>query len=154
MVSSFVGSFAAGDIAIEEINAKGGILGRKLVKFEVDDAGSPTQQPIALRQLADEGINIVVGPVGSSQTLAALAVSTPAEMLHCGYITASEGGDGLRYPFHYQCSFTVASQAVLYADFLSPRAACPRSGCWSRIRPPAAAFWPRWKRSFRRAALP
>lgn len=121
MASSFVGNFAAGDIALEEINAAGGILGRRLEKFEVDDAGSPAQQPIALRQLAEEGINIVVGPVGSSQTLAALAVSTPAEMLHCGYITASEGGDGKRYPFHYQCSFTVAAQAVLYADFLKAR---------------------------------
>ena len=121
MASSFVGNFAAGDIALEEINARGGILGRKLEKFEVDDAGSPAQQPIALRQLAEEQINIVVGPVGSSQTLAALAVSTPAEMLHCGYITASDGGDGRRYPFHYQCSFTVAAQAVLYADFLKAR---------------------------------
>lgn len=119
LASSFEALFAAGDIALEEINANGGILGRKLVKVEVDDGGAPANQPLAMRQLQDEGVKIVVGPVGSSQTLAALAITTPAEMLQSGYITASEGGDGERYPFHYQCSFTVATQAVKYAEYLS-----------------------------------
>lgn len=119
LASSFESLYAAGDIAFDEINARGGILGRKLVKVEVDDAGAPANQPIAVRQLIEQDVNIVVGPVGSSQTLAALAVATPAGVIQSGYITASEGGDGERYPYHYQCGFTVATQAVKYAEYLS-----------------------------------
>lgn len=121
LASSFESLYAAGDIALDEINAAGGILGRKLVKVEVDDGGAPANQPIAVRQLIEDGVNIVVGPVGSSQTLAALAVATPSEVIQSGYITASEGGDGATYPYHYQCGFTVASQAVKYAEYLSTR---------------------------------
>ncbi len=121
LASSFESLYAAGDIALDEINAKGGILGRKLVKVEVDDAGAPANQPIAVRQLIDNDVTIVVGPVGSSQTLAALAVATPAGIIQSGYITASEGGDGARYPYHYQCGFTVSAQAVKYAEYLSTK---------------------------------
>lgn len=119
LASSFEALYAAGDIALEEINANGGILGRQLVKVEVDDQGAPAQQPLAMRQLVNEGVDIVVGPVGSSQTLASLALSTPAEILQSGYITASEGGDGEQYPYHYQCVFTVATQAVKYAEWIA-----------------------------------
>lgn len=121
LASSFESLYAAGDIALDEINAKGGILGRRLVKVEVDDGGAPANQPIAVRQLLEDDVNIIVGPVGSSQTLAALAVATPGGAIQSGYITASEGGDGARYPYHYQCGFTVAAQAVKYAEYLSTR---------------------------------
>lgn len=119
LASSFEALYAAGDIAVDEINAAGGVLGRKIVKIEVDDQGAPAQQPLAMRQLVNEGVDIVVGPVGSSQTLASLAISTPENILQSGYITASEGGQGERYPYHYQCVFTVATQAVKYAEWIS-----------------------------------
>lgn len=128
LASSFAALYAAGDIAIDEINAAGGILGRKLVKVEIDEAGAPANQPIAMRQLIGERVPIVVGPVGSSQTLASLAVSSPAKVLQSGYITASEGGDGARYPYHYQCGFTVASQAVKYAEFLAEKTQARKIG--------------------------
>lgn len=119
LASSFEALYAAGDIALEEINEAGGILGRKIVKVEVDDQGAPAQQPLAMRRLISEGVNIVVGPVGSSQTLASLALSSPAKILQSGYITASDGGDGEKYPYHYQCVFTVATQAVKYAEWIA-----------------------------------
>ncbi len=123
LVSSFAGNFAAAEIAIEELNASGGILGRQIEKFEVDDAGAPAQQPIAMRQIIQQGINVVVGPIGSSQTLASLAVSTPAKILQSGYITANEGADGTTYPYHYHCSITVALQGQLFGKFLSEKGA-------------------------------
>lgn len=123
LVSSFAGNFTAADIAIAELNAAGGILGRQIEKFEVDDAGAPAQQPIAIRQIIQQDINVVVGPIGSSQTLASLAVSTPAKILQSGYITANEGADGLTYPYHYHCSITVALQGELFVRFLSEKGA-------------------------------
>jgi branched-chain amino acid transport system substrate-binding protein len=121
LASSFEALYAAGEIALEEINAAGGILGRKLVKVELDDAAAPANEPIVMRELINQGVKFVVGPVGSSQTLASLAVSSPAKIIQSGYITASEGGDASKYPYHYQCVFTVSSQAVKYAEYLSEK---------------------------------
>ncbi|MCC6000067.1 MAG: ABC transporter substrate-binding protein [Pararhodobacter sp.] len=128
LASSFEALYAAGDIALDEINEAGGILGRRLVKVEIDDAAAPANQPIVMRELIHQGVKFVVGPVGSSQTLASLAVSTPAQVIQSGYITASEGGDGERYPYHYQCVFTVDAQAVKYAEYISQRTEHRRVG--------------------------
>ncbi|TWH01181.1 amino acid/amide ABC transporter substrate-binding protein (HAAT family) [Mesorhizobium sp. J18] len=128
LASSFEALYAAGDIALEEINSAGGILGRKLVKVEVDDAGAPANEPIAMRELINQDVKFVVGPVGSSQTLASLAVSTPAKIIQSGYITASEGGAGTRYPYHYQCVFTVETQAVIYAEHLAEKTRAKKIG--------------------------
>src|SRR5438270_13569377 len=56
LASSFAPLYLAGQIAMDEINAAGGILGRKLVKVEVDDQGSPAQAPIATRRLIEDGV--------------------------------------------------------------------------------------------------
>jgi branched-chain amino acid transport system substrate-binding protein len=119
LVSSWEGHFAAADIATAEINAAGGILGKQLVKVEVDDVGAPASQPLAMRELIGKGVNIVVGPVGSPQTLASLAISSPAKILQSGYITSPVGSDGDTYPYHYQFVFTVRSQAYAYAELLA-----------------------------------
>lgn len=121
LASSFEGLFASAEIALREINEAGGILGRPVEKFEVDDGGAPAQQPIAMRKLIQEGIKIVAGPVGSSQTLASLAVSTPAKILQAGYVTANEGWDASRYPYHFMCSISVSLQTELYVKSLTDR---------------------------------
>jgi ABC-type branched-subunit amino acid transport system substrate-binding protein len=106
---------------MDEINASGGILGRKLVKIEVDDQGSPAQDPIATKRLVEEGVKYIVGPIGSSQTLASLEVSTPAKIISAAYATATEMGDGTRFPYHYQFNFTAAAQVRRHAEFLGKR---------------------------------
>jgi ABC-type branched-subunit amino acid transport system substrate-binding protein len=123
LASSFSGLFASASIAIDEINAAGGVLGRKIEKYEVDDGGAPAQQPLAMRKLIQEGVHIVVGPIGSSQTLASLAVSTPGRVVQSGYATANEAADGTRYPYHYMCSIAVGMQAQLFVNFLKSKGA-------------------------------
>lgn len=61
------------EIAVEEINAKGGLLGCKL-EFEIfDDMASPNQALIAAQKVAsDKDIRFVVGHANSGCTLAAL----------------------------------------------------------------------------------
>ena len=70
LASSFGPLYLAADMALDEINAAGGVLGRKLVKVTADDQGSPAQEPIATRRLIEDGCKFIVGPVGSSQALA------------------------------------------------------------------------------------
>lgn len=51
-------------LAVEEINAAGGIDGKTVRLLEVDDAGDPERSLSAVRRLVDEsGVRIVVGPM-------------------------------------------------------------------------------------------
>jgi branched-chain amino acid transport system substrate-binding protein len=52
-------------VAVDEINKKGGVLGEKLVLKLADDAGDPKQGVSAANQLVGDGIRFVVGPVTS-----------------------------------------------------------------------------------------
>ena len=52
-------------VAVDEINKKGGILGEKVVLKIADDAGEPKQGVSAANQLVGEGVRFVVGPVTS-----------------------------------------------------------------------------------------
>ncbi|MCC7549385.1 MAG: ABC transporter substrate-binding protein [Burkholderiales bacterium] len=119
LASSFGPLYIAAQIAMDEINAAGGILGSRLVKVEVDDQGSPAQEPIAMKRLIEDGVKYVIGPIGSSQALASLAVSTPQKIIQASYATADDMGDGVRFPYHYQFNFTSAAQAVRHAELLS-----------------------------------
>lgn len=123
LASSFEGNFAAATIGIDEINANGGVLGMKVEKFEVDDAGAPAQQPIAMRQIIQAGVNVVIGPVGSSQTLASLAISSRSKVIQAGYVTADEAAEGTKYPYHYMCSISVSMQAELFVKYLISKGA-------------------------------
>ena len=58
--------------------AKRGILGRQIAKFEVDDEASPSKEPGIIRKLQEQEIGFVVGPTGSSQSLASLASTRDA----------------------------------------------------------------------------
>lgn len=121
LASSFGPLYLAAQIAMDEINAAGGILGRKLVKVEVDDQGSPAQNPIVTRRLVEEGVKYIVGPIGSSQALASLEVSSAAKIISASYATANEMGDGTRFPYHYQFNITSSAQVRRFAEFLSGR---------------------------------
>lgn len=121
LASSFGPLYLGADLAIEEINAAGGILGRKLAKVEVDDQGSPAQTPIATRRLIEDGIKFILGPVGSSQTLASLEVSTSQKIIQASYATANEMGDGKRFPYHYQFNFTSDAQVIRHIEMVKAR---------------------------------
>lgn len=56
------------DMAVEEINAKGGINGKKIKVVKFDTAGDPKQATTAVRSFAqDAGALAVIGPFSSSE---------------------------------------------------------------------------------------
>ncbi|HMN78652.1 MAG TPA: ABC transporter substrate-binding protein [Burkholderiaceae bacterium] len=110
LASSFAPLYVGGLIAVDEINAAGGILGRPIVRKEEDDEASPAKQPTVMKKIIDAGATALVGPTGSSQSLASLAFTGPAKLLQTTYAFAAEIGDGSRYPYHYQCSFNTDHQ--------------------------------------------
>jgi branched-chain amino acid transport system substrate-binding protein len=118
LASSFAPLYFGGLIAVEEINASGGILGRQIVRSEEDDEASPAKEPGIVRKLREQDIGCVVGPTGSSQSLASIAATTPAKMIQSTYAAAAEAGDGKRYPYHYQVMFNTDQQAEVCVDYM------------------------------------
>ncbi len=115
VASSFAPLYVGVKIATDEINAAGGILGRKLEVIEADDESSPAKEPAVMRKLLDSGVQAVFGPVGSSHTLSAVATTTPAKVIHAGGGWTEELADGRKYPYHYQFTYNTGHQGEAIA---------------------------------------
>lgn len=118
LASSFSYLYIGGLIAIDEINAQGGILGRPITRVEEDDEASPAKEPAIIKKLQGAGVNFVAGPTGSSQALSSLATTTPAKIVQATYANGAEMGDGGKYPYHYQCTFNTNQQGEIAARYL------------------------------------
>ena len=118
LASSFSYLYIGGLIAIEEINAAGGILGRPITRVEEDDEASPAKEPAIIKKLQGSGINFIAGPTGSSQALSSLATTTPAKIIQATYANGAEMGDGTKYPYHYQCTFNTNQQGEIAVRYL------------------------------------
>ena len=69
----------AADIAIDEINAAGGVNGKKLRYIAFDTAGNPGQTVVGLRKLAeDDKVLAIIGPLSSGQVQVASAAGDRA----------------------------------------------------------------------------
>jgi ABC-type branched-subunit amino acid transport system substrate-binding protein len=115
VASSFAPLYVSVKIAVEEINAAGGVLGRKLEIVEADDESSPAKEPAVIRRLIDSGAQALLGPVGSSHTMAAVATSTVAKVIHAGGGWAEELADGIKFPYHYQFTYNTGHQGEAIA---------------------------------------
>ncbi len=60
--------FSGARMAIERINAAGGVMGEQLVGVEVDDVCDPKQAVTVANRLVNEGVQYVVGHLCSSST--------------------------------------------------------------------------------------
>jgi ABC-type branched-subunit amino acid transport system substrate-binding protein len=118
LASSFAPLYFGGLIAVDEINAAGGILGRQIARFEEDDEASPAKEPGIVRKLREQDINCFVGPTGSSQSLASIAATTASKTIQATYAAAAEAGDGRKYPYHYQIMFNTDQQADVCVEYL------------------------------------
>lgn len=62
-------------MAVEEINANGGVLGKKLELVTADNKSEPSESASAVQKLVDEKVSVIVGAITSSNTLAAVSIS-------------------------------------------------------------------------------
>jgi branched-chain amino acid transport system substrate-binding protein len=99
------------DIAVDEINAAGGINGAKLKVVKFDTAGDPKQSVLAVQQFAQDNKALaVVGPFSSSE----VRVAFPAgERLGIVQMSMSSSAPGLAAPYKYAFRNTVDEGLVI-----------------------------------------
>ena len=105
------------DTAFSEINAGGGINGRKVGLIAADDGYEPSRTTDAMKQLFEKDeIFGIVGNVGTPTAMVALPYALEQKMLFFGAFT----GAGLlrrdppdRYVFNYRASYAEETDAVV-----------------------------------------
>ena len=64
------------ELAVQQINDKGGLLGRKIELTEKDDKSQPDQSVLAWGELKSAGVAAVIGSPFSNSALATIRTST------------------------------------------------------------------------------
>ncbi|MCZ2849118.1 ABC transporter substrate-binding protein [Modestobacter sp. VKM Ac-2978] len=91
-----VGVIAATQLAVEDINAAGGVLGQPVTLSGGDEAGDPTVAGQTADRLLGEGVDAIIGPVSSAISLSVLDRITGAGALQCAGANTSSTFTG--YP--------------------------------------------------------
>ena len=102
-------------MAIDEINAAGGVLGRPITLLEADTASRPAQAAENVDRLADQGARMLFGGSSSAVAVAAGQRARERGLLYFGTLTYSNdttGKDGHRYMFR-ECYNAWMSSRVL-----------------------------------------
>jgi branched-chain amino acid transport system substrate-binding protein len=98
-------------LAIEEINASGGVGGRNISLTIRDDLGMPEKAQSADSELIKEGVVAIIGHATTSQTLAASKVTNPANAIMISPTTSTHKLSNLNdYFFRIHPSFENSSE--------------------------------------------
>jgi branched-chain amino acid transport system substrate-binding protein len=89
----------AAEMAVNEINASGGVNGKKLKIVSFDTAGKPDQAVVGLRKLADDDkVLAIIGPFSSSECRVAFPA---AERAGVAVMSMASSAPNLAEPFTY-----------------------------------------------------
>lgn len=92
-------NFVAAKMAVDEINAAGGINGKKVRIVSFDTAGKPDQAVVGVRKLAqDDKVMAIIGPFSSSECRVAFAA---AEREGVVAMSMASSAPNLAKPFKY-----------------------------------------------------
>lgn len=93
-LASIGNEFATGlNVVVNEVNAKGGVHGRKIDFVQVDDAYDPKRTLENSKKMAEEGVFAFVGTLGTANILAAMPVLEEGKIPLFG---AFSGADSIR----------------------------------------------------------
>src|SRR6478672_1175452 len=107
------------DIALNEVNAAGGVLGRCLKRTLKDDAGDPTKAAQVVRELVDQdGVKFVIGPFLSSPTAVALPILNSAKVININESANPIAANPKTYPYTFLRETPSTLIAQLFANFV------------------------------------
>jgi branched-chain amino acid transport system substrate-binding protein len=104
-------------LAVEEINAAGGVDGRPIELIVQDDLGTPEGAQAADRELIDAGVVAIIGHATSAQTLAGLAVTNPARVVMLSPTATTPELSGLD-DFFFRVAYSLVDRAHALAQYI------------------------------------
>jgi branched-chain amino acid transport system substrate-binding protein len=110
--------YVSGQIAVEEINKAGGILGRPIERSVQDDEGDPAKEPAIIQKLISENIGMVLGPTGGSQVQASIAAAARSKIVQCAWTNDSSILLGGKYPYEYGLTWNTQQSSQIAVDYL------------------------------------
>ena len=109
---------AAAELVVADVNAKGGINGKKVELVAADEQCKPELATNVASKLVSEGVKVVVGHICSGATKAALGIYKSAKVI---VISPSATNPPLtksgEYPNFYRTIASDDDQAILAANF-------------------------------------
>lgn len=85
-------SIAAVEMAVEEINAAGGVMGKQLELFQFDSASDPKQAALGARTLArDNDVLAIIGPFSSGEAAVAFNVAERERLVMMSNASSAPG---------------------------------------------------------------
>lgn len=121
-------------IAVDQINAAGGVLGRKLELVVRDDKARPNDATVAAREISGEGVKLLLGVVSSS---VALALNAMLQQEKQTLITCAAHSDRLTKENFNRNYFRVTDNPYMRMCFMSRALADrnPAVTAWGGIVP-------------------
>ena len=120
-------------LAVEEVNAKGGINGKKLVVISKDDAGKPADAQTAANELVSkEGVAMLAGTFLSN---IGLAVSDFAKQKKVFFLAAEPLTDAITWEKGNKYTFRLRPSNYMQAAMLVEEAAKLPAKKWATVAP-------------------
>ncbi|MCX7816049.1 MAG: branched-chain amino acid ABC transporter substrate-binding protein [Syntrophales bacterium] len=108
----------AAELVVKEINAKGGVLGKKVEIIAEDDMCKPEVAVNTATKLVSQGVHVVLGHICSGATKTALGIYKEAGIVVCSSsATNPELTQSGKYPNFFRTIASDDAQAKLGADF-------------------------------------
>jgi branched-chain amino acid transport system substrate-binding protein len=121
------------EMAIEEVNAKGGVLGKKLEVVSRDDGGDPgVAVRVADELVTREGVNIISGTFLSH---IGLAVTDYAGKKKVFFLAAEPLTDKITWQNGNRYTFRLRASTYMQVAMLVPQAAAAKKKRWALVYP-------------------
>ncbi len=119
LASYGVPSLNAAKLVVDEANAKGGVLGQKVEVIAQDDQCKPEMATNAATKLISDKVAVVIGPICSGPTKAALPLFQEANLISVSPTATTPGltEDG-KNPLFFRTVANDNAQARLTSDFM------------------------------------
>ncbi len=106
-------------MAVRDVNAAGGILGRCIKQDLKDDGSDPTKAAQVVRELLDQdGVKFVIGPFFSSPTSVTIPLMNQAKVININESSFVAAGDPTKYPYTFKREVNTDQQAQTFIPFL------------------------------------
>ncbi len=105
-------------IAIDEWNAKGGVLGRKIEALPLDDEGNPQKAVTVAQNLIDAGVVAVIGHFNSGCTIPASRLYNDAKILEISPGSTNPQYTEQGFPYAFRICGRDDQQGAVIAGFL------------------------------------